>query len=54
MPKWESPELLTTALQQSFDRFYPFGRIFGVEHFKKHLSIGGYNGDMSIPYATNE
>jgi hypothetical protein len=49
MPTWEPPEILTAATQM----MNPFN-IFGAEHFKKHLSIGGYNGDMSIPYATNE
>ena len=32
-----------------------FGAIFFyVAHFKTHLSIGGWAGDMSVPIATND
>jgi hypothetical protein len=54
IPVWESPELLTFILQYGEPKMSSFESVFYSQHFKKHLNIGGYNGDIAIPYATNE
>jgi len=54
IPAWESPEWVTSLTQtaQTWDQYVELIGFTG--HFKLHLSIGGFNGDYSTPFATNE
>jgi tyrosinase len=54
IPVWEPPEWLT-SLTQTSKTWGEFASLLGnTAHFKLHLSVGGFEGDMSIIYATNE
>jgi hypothetical protein len=44
-----------TAVFQIADSWQKYGNLGGINyHFKTHLAIGGWAGDMSITVATNE
>ena len=51
---WEAPEWVTSITQVA-KNWSQYGNMIGFTgHFKLHLSIGGYYGDYSVPWATNE
>ncbi|CAG2175935.1 unnamed protein product, partial [Oppiella nova] len=54
MPVWEPPEWVTSLTQTS--KTWPqFAQLLGYSaHFKTHLYVGGYEGEMSDIYATND
>ena len=54
IPPWEPPELATIQLQKHGNSVISIFTSVYSEHFKKHLNVGGYAGDIAQPYATNE
>jgi hypothetical protein len=54
MPPFGPPEWNTAIPQLSGDSFIALSILVISSHFKTHLSIGGYAGDMSIAVAPNE
>jgi len=53
MTPFESPEMFTNWLQHS-EQPTLMAALFGSFHFVHHLSIGGYEGDFSVPSAPYE
>ncbi len=54
IPYFEPLEWVTAVLQIA-DTWDKLGDLGGTNnHFKAHLAIGGWAGDMSITVATNE
>ncbi|CAG2108021.1 unnamed protein product [Medioppia subpectinata] len=54
MPVWEPPEWVT-SLTQTSKTWGDFAQLLGYSaHFKIHLHVGGYEGEMSDIWATND
>jgi hypothetical protein len=53
LPLFGSPEWNTAGNQLGKDSYVLAGFLAMNSHFKTHLSIGGYEGDMNITVAPN-
>jgi hypothetical protein len=54
IPHFEPLEWMT-AVSQISKSYADIGNLGGTNfHFKAHLAIGGWAGDMSVTFATNE
>ena len=54
VPVWEPPEW-ATSITQTTQNYPDWATLLGMSaHFKTHLHVGGYNGDMSDFFSTNE
>ncbi|CAG2106626.1 unnamed protein product [Medioppia subpectinata] len=54
IPVWEPPEWLTSIIQTSEIYGQLVTRIGYTAHFKIHLHVGGFHGDLSNIWATND